>query len=154
VRRGSAYQGGFTFVELLAAVAIIAVLVAIAVPAYLGMSARAGNSAALANVRAAIPSAEAYYIDCDSYASSSGMGDCPGTGWHVFQSANAGSGDGSDLANAKGLAAYDTGVDVDQAIGGPSSYCLSKTIAGEIAKVVGPGGVVAKAATVCTTPTG
>jgi type IV pilus assembly protein PilA len=59
---------GFTLIELLVVLVIIAVLVAIAVPSYLGFKERAANRAAQANLRAALPSAEAYFSDHHTYA--------------------------------------------------------------------------------------
>ena len=61
-------EGGFTLIELLVVIIIIGILLAIAIPSYLKFRDRANESAAKANVRAAVPAIEAYYADNNTYA--------------------------------------------------------------------------------------
>ncbi|MGN6797077.1 MAG: prepilin-type N-terminal cleavage/methylation domain-containing protein, partial [Gaiellaceae bacterium] len=68
LRQRLSNQEGFTLIELLIVIVIIGILLAIAVPSYLGFKDRANKRAAQSNLRAAVPTAEAYYSDNGTYA--------------------------------------------------------------------------------------
>ena len=58
---------GFTLIELLVVIIIIGILLSISIPSYLKFKDRANNTAAQANVRAAVPGMEAYSADHNGY---------------------------------------------------------------------------------------
>jgi type IV pilus assembly protein PilA len=60
-------EKGFTLIELLVVMIILAILMAVAIPSYLSFRDRANKSAAGADLRAAIPSVEAYFSDHGTY---------------------------------------------------------------------------------------
>jgi prepilin-type N-terminal cleavage/methylation domain-containing protein len=108
-------EQGFTLIELLVVIIIIGILLAIAVPSYLGFRDRANNNAAKANLRAALPSAEAYYADNGTYATMT-------------------------TAALKGI---DSGLSPTLTVVTGSltatSYCLTDTVGGKVWSVKGPG---------------
>lgn len=61
---------GFTLIELMVVILIIAILMAIAIPTFLGARSRAQNRAAESNLRNALTAAKTGYTDSQSYYSS------------------------------------------------------------------------------------
>jgi type IV pilus assembly protein PilA len=121
-------EKGFTLIELLVVMIILAILTAIAIPSYLSFRDRANKSAAAADLRAAIPSVEAFFADHGTYA---GM-------------------------TAAGLqASYDQSISpsIIEVVGTPtaSSYCVKATAPGDATKVAykaGPSSQISE--TACT----
>jgi type IV pilus assembly protein PilA len=62
---------GFTLIELMVVVLIIAILIAIAIPTFLGLRTRAQDRAAQSDLRNALTAAKAIYTDDEAYTNAS-----------------------------------------------------------------------------------
>src|SRR5207302_4867235 len=60
-------EGGFTLIELMVVVLIIAILIAIAIPTFLGARKRAQDKQAQSNIRNALTAEKTYYVDKQAY---------------------------------------------------------------------------------------
>src|SRR5438270_11843841 len=62
-------EAGFTLIELMVVVLIIAILIAIAIPTFLGARQRAQDKQAQSNIRNALTTEKTYYVDNQAYTS-------------------------------------------------------------------------------------
>lgn len=77
-RRSGEDQGGFTLIELMVVVMIIAILVGIAIPAFLGARRRAQDTASKSNLRNGLGTAQTLFTDSQAYLATAAMVDALG----------------------------------------------------------------------------
>ena len=127
VQRRLASEDGFSLIELLVVIIILGILLAIAIPSYLTFKGRANQSAAKADVRAAVPAVEAYNADNTGTGASGGY-----TGMTV-----------------SALQAYDSAIvpaKLTIVTADSTTYCVQSSVGGGTYSKSGPGAEIVSGA--------
>ena len=127
---------GFTLIELLVVLIIIGILLSIAIPSYLGFQTKAQQTAAMSDVRSAIPDVEEYYADNnETYAATPAMD-------AAYLKSQYDSGLVRSVSGSTGIVTVKASTAADGSIAAGQEYCISAVDAGQWAHVAGPGGAV------------
>jgi type IV pilus assembly protein PilE len=116
--KSSAAEDGFTLIELVIVMTLLAILLTIPLASYLGYRDKANRAVARANVIVLAPSIEAYFADNSTYG-------------------------GMTLLGLK--ANYDKSIDTSMYVltdQTPTSYCVSSSVRGQAWRKPGPGALV------------
>jgi prepilin-type N-terminal cleavage/methylation domain-containing protein len=138
LRQRIAREEGFTLIELLVVLIIIGILLSIAIPSYLGFQKKAQQTAAMSDVRSAVPDAEAYYSDNNSYTSM------------TASTLRTNYDSGMLVVGVNGVTDG-----IKSAIPSASNnqrYCISAVVGGHWAHIAGPGGQVSSDTTASVDP--
>ena len=115
-------EDGFTLIELMVVVLIIAILIAIAIPTFLGLRSRAQNRSAQSDLRNAMTAAKAFYTDADAYTgfdAADGQAIEPALTWNDAAVSTTGA------VSVRGVGASTVMVSTRSASG--TIYCLADT---------------------------
>src|SRR5215471_14367130 len=86
-RLGRDDEQGFTLIELMVVVLIIAILLAIAIPTFLGARNNANSNAAKADIRNAVTAEQAHWTNAQAFGDATTMqGEEPNLSWQATKS--------------------------------------------------------------------